>query len=402
MTEKNNNIIQAGNDFMFPGTSVKVLQKLPVETYHVTFNPMSGFGLEKLESNFTVPENTKVFGGRDVKVKMVEDVYRESPKSIGVMLTGNKGIGKTLFACMVSAKMQEAFSMPTIIVDSTSGARHSAQLAEYIDTLPSNLLIMFDEFEKMVDKEEQQGFLGLFDGMSTNKRLYMITANNDNGVNQYFKGRPGRFFFDFKFSYLNPSEVVEYVKYYYPELEKSEEEYLSELARMFDINYDKLNALTTLRKVGYSFYEGVQNLNLELIQSGWGGNYQDAIINMVVKNKKTGEVVYEDTFEKGVNLLGITTGKETIRYDLRNSDNFSRYSDVTAEGFIKKQDGSYVSVNAKVDLTHDDDEPEYDKYVKTKITLEASIHITPKPKTIGNADLNALGKTYGYGVAETL
>lgn len=383
---------------MFPGTMVKVLDKLPVATYHITFDPMSGFGLEKLEDNFTVSSNTKVFGHRDLKVKMVEDVYRESPKSIGVMLTGNKGIGKTLFARMVSTSMQDKFNMPTVIVDSNSGAKHSSQLAGYIDTLPSNILVMFDEFEKMVDTDEQQGFLGLFDGMSVNKRLYMITANAENGVNQYFKGRPGRFFFDFKFSYLNPEEVVEYVKYYYPDLENNEAEYLSELARMFDINYDKLNALTMLRKVGYSFYEGVQNLNLELIPNGWSHSYQYATVNLTVKIKDTGEEVYNDTFEQSIDLLGISNGTENRGFDLRNSRNFSGYSYVLSKGFIKKQDGSYSSIDTDIRLTSDTDEPEYDKYVKPGTKLEASIKITPKPKTIGNEAIGELSKAYGYKI----
>ena len=183
MTKKENTVVQSGKGFLFLDSSVKVMDKLPVGTYHVTFNPVSGFGLEKRESPFTLPDGYKTFGNREAKVKMVTDVYKSSDKNIGVMLTGAKGIGKTLFARMVATATQKELDMPTIIVDTTSGANNSDPLSEFIETLPGDILVMFDEFEKLADRDEQQGFLGLFDGMTNTKRMYMITANEERKLN---------------------------------------------------------------------------------------------------------------------------------------------------------------------------------------------------------------------------
>lgn len=399
MTKKENTIVQSGKGFLFLDSSVKVMDKLPVGTYHVTFNPMSGFGLEKRESPFTLPEGYKTFGNREAKVKMVTDVYKSSDKNIGVMLTGAKGIGKTLFARMVATATQKELDMPTIIVDTTSGANNSGPLSEFIETLPGDILVMFDEFEKLADKEDQQGFLGLFDGMTNTKRMYMITANEERKLNDYLLGRPGRFFFSFKFSSLSPEETLEYVGHFISDLTKNDKRYLEELSRLFYLNYDKLNALVKMYKAGYSFYDGVQNINLQLTSTEYGsGIYKDSLVHIEITDESTGEKVYDSTFENRINLLGVTsTQGSSVDFDLRDENKvFDSYSWVTAEGFVlDAKSGAYVSTNVSIELSKDDDYKGY-KFFKDKTPLVGTVTIKPKANTVTNSTLANISKAYGY------
>ena len=135
-------IINFGTNYMILGEDAKVIDKLPIATYRINFSMDSGYSLNKVESDFTIKNTQEVFGNREPKVEMIEKAFLSSDSSIGVLLTGEKGIGKTLFARMVSTNMARQ-GIPAVIVDGNSIGKVSS-LSRYLDTLPSNIRIMFD------------------------------------------------------------------------------------------------------------------------------------------------------------------------------------------------------------------------------------------------------------------
>lgn len=378
-------IISFGNDYMVLDGDAKVMDNLPKGTFHVTFSPMRGYGLERLESEFTIPETQHVFGRREGRVDMIEDSYNDSERSVGVMLTGEKGIGKTLFSRMVATRMRK-HDMPTIIVDGSSVGNANG-LANFLDTLPSNVVIMFDEYEKVFDEEKQNALLGLFDGTSITKRMYIITANNTYKLNDYIKGRPGRFLFDIKFNFLNDKDVEEYLTYHLPELPKSELGFAKKLSTLYDLNYDMLNALVRMRKIGYSFLDSIETLNLGLKDSYGDTSKKDVDIVIEITDKHTKEVTTV-TDSRSFNMLHqlSDTDKKSV-YGLHNDkygyDSYLNYS------YLQEVDGKYIAVNPE--FIPDEDETD----VKSN-QLAVNVVVTPKPVVGVDNRLANLSKTYGY------
>jgi DNA replication protein DnaC len=69
---------------------------LPVGTYEIGFHKMMGFFL-KDHADLDVKEE-KVYGSSPVKVEKVLKGFQKVDRNFGVILSGKKGIGKSLFA----------------------------------------------------------------------------------------------------------------------------------------------------------------------------------------------------------------------------------------------------------------------------------------------------------------
>jgi len=69
---------------------------------------------------------------------------------------------------------------------------------------------MFDEFEKIYDKEEQEELLTLLDGIYSSKKLFLITSNDKWRVDQHMRNRPGRIFYMVEFKGLDGDFIREY------------------------------------------------------------------------------------------------------------------------------------------------------------------------------------------------
>lgn len=69
-----------------------------------------------------------------------------------------------------------------------------------------------DEFEKIFNEEDEEtvAFLGLLDGLSTVKRMYIATVNAPEVLPVQFINRPGRFHYHIQFPYPSDKEIREY------------------------------------------------------------------------------------------------------------------------------------------------------------------------------------------------
>ena len=71
-------------------------------------------------------------------------------------------------------------------------------------------MVLFDEFEKVYDSDEQEEMLTLLDGVFPSKKLFVLTCNDKWRVNQHMRNRPGRIFYMLDFTGLDEDFVVEY------------------------------------------------------------------------------------------------------------------------------------------------------------------------------------------------
>lgn len=157
---------------------------------------------------FRLPE--KIYGGHDGFSTRCLKTFRELGKGMAVLLSGNKGSGKTLTA----KRMAMESGMPVLTVGAPySGVAFNAFLTD----IPCPVMVLIDEFEKLYDRgENRNNFLSLLDGASDNKHLFILTSNDPN-IGEYFSNRPGRVRYHRKYSETDSRMLQEMIRDMMPE-----------------------------------------------------------------------------------------------------------------------------------------------------------------------------------------
>lgn len=96
--------IQSGNTFRIYDNSMKTYDQLPPNAYLVNFSEQTGFFLT-LYSDISI--NEKVYGVHTGKINKVFNAFQQFNRNLGVILSGDKGIGKSLFSKMLAQKAME-------------------------------------------------------------------------------------------------------------------------------------------------------------------------------------------------------------------------------------------------------------------------------------------------------
>ena len=91
------NIVNAGSRYQVYGEDVKTYKELPIATYSVGFNPMMGFWLIK-HDDLAINEDT-IYGNHARRAEKILKSFAVSERNFGVILSGKKGIGKSLHDC---------------------------------------------------------------------------------------------------------------------------------------------------------------------------------------------------------------------------------------------------------------------------------------------------------------
>lgn len=133
-------IIENGTTYSVYGDGLVVLDNLPPAVYKVCFAQFQGFFLEK-QSDLEVKEE-KIYGIHEAKADKVLCRFQSSRKNLGAILSGSKGIGKSLFARVLANKAIEV-GMPVILV-----SEYIPGMENFIDSIKSEAMVLFDEFDK--------------------------------------------------------------------------------------------------------------------------------------------------------------------------------------------------------------------------------------------------------------
>jgi hypothetical protein len=257
-------IVNTGNNFKIYDNSLQTFDNLPTQSYIVRYDKMSGFFLETYP-NIEITE--KIYGVHREKVAKVMNSFKIFDRNLGVILSGAKGIGKSICAKLL-AEDAIAQGYPLIVVN-----QYIPGIADYIASIEQEVVVLFDEFDKTFfsgDRDSigdpQTEMLTLFDGLSMGKKLFVVTCNELKNLNDYLVNRPGRFHYHFRFDYPTDGEVREYLtdklgKELFGEIEK-----VVAFAHKVDLNYDCLRSIAFELSNGSSFEEAIADLNIMNIQ----------------------------------------------------------------------------------------------------------------------------------------
>jgi SpoVK/Ycf46/Vps4 family AAA+-type ATPase len=178
-----------------------------------------------------------------------------------VILSGDKGIGKSLFARLLGRKAVEN-GIPVLIVD-----KYIENIGTFIDEIDQEIMVLFDEFDKtfskgMRDEDPQVTMLSLFDGVSPRKKLFVVTCNELRGLNGFMVNRPGRFHYHLRFDYPGAKDIREYLEDALMDEYKGEIDSVIEFSNRVGLNYDCLRSIAFELNQGLSFAEAIKDINI--------------------------------------------------------------------------------------------------------------------------------------------
>ena len=258
-------IVSTGSTYMIYSDDLKTFDKLPVGTYEVEFSMMQGFFLTKKDN---VELTEKIYGVHESKADKILESFKHTDRNLGVILSGNKGIGKSLTAKLLAKKAVDK-GFPVILVN--NGYKG---IASYLSDIKQECVVLFDEFDKTFktgsngrrgepgDGGAQDEFLTLFDGLDQGKKLFVVTCNSLSDLSDFLVNRPGRFHYHLRFGYPTIDEIREYLtdkleSQYYDQIEE-----VVKFSNMTDLNYDCLRAIAFELNMGTPFKEAIKDLNI--------------------------------------------------------------------------------------------------------------------------------------------
>lgn len=264
--------LRSGSSFRVSSKeSLDLHEQLPAGNYIIKEDQYGNLYLDKIE-DFTRP--TKLYGDALKNTDRILRTFHERSHSTGVMLTGEKGSGKTLLAKNISIQLA-AQGIPTIVINS---ALNGDKFNKILQDIEQPCMVLFDEFEKVYDREDQPAILTLLDGVFGSKKLYVLTCNDKWRVDSHMRNRPGRIYYMLDFKGLSTEFITEYCQEVLTETKHIDK--ICSIASLFgEFNFDMLKALVEeMNRYGESPQEALCILNAKP-EFDDGTRYNVTIIN---------------------------------------------------------------------------------------------------------------------------
>jgi hypothetical protein len=228
--------LKSGNTYKVSSKEALDLhEKLPAGNYVIKEDPFGNMYLQGID-DFEI--RGKTYGDHTRNCERILNTFQDRPNTTGVMLTGEKGSGKSLLAKAVSINGAR-LGMPTIVINAPwAGDKFNS----FLQSIDQPTIILFDEFEKVYPSEVQEQILTLLDGVFPSKKLFMLTCNDKWRVDSHMRNRPGRIYYMMDFKGLSADFITEYCE---DNLNaKQHIEKIIQIASLFsEFNFDMLKAL---------------------------------------------------------------------------------------------------------------------------------------------------------------
>ena len=323
-----------------------ILDKLPPHTYNVAFHIELGFYLTR-SPDFTLPP--KLYGNTAKVSERILRTFQDRSNSTGVLLVGTKGSGKSL-AMKKTALDGQALGIPVIIVGS---AFKGDAFNKFIQSIEQEAILIFDEFEKVYDKDDQNVLLTLFDGIFSSKKLFLLTVNDKYGMNEYMQNRPGRIYYYLEYKGLETQFIREYCE---DKLKNPNHlEQILQYSGLFkDFNFDMLQALVEeLNRYDETVKEALSILNIKY--DGYAPLYNAVFYDVdgkEIDEKHAGPRNVRNLFSQPkFNYRVLKKGKKPDVHDDTSSEWFDEDADEDEwEGFSVSTVGAHVTKSSDLSV----------------------------------------------------
>lgn len=179
---------------------------IPAGVYQVAEMPFGGPIFLKPSEPFCLP--TKLYGDTVETSKRIMNTHLTRKTSTGILLVGEKGSGKSLLAKHLAL---DAISRGWPVIMITS-AWTGDKFVAFLENIKQDCVLLFDEFEKIYDSDAQEQMLSLFDGLTTTKKMFILTCNDKHKIDTNMINRPGRIYYNIQFGGLTPEFIEDYAK----------------------------------------------------------------------------------------------------------------------------------------------------------------------------------------------
>jgi len=182
-----------------------MINALSPAIYKLKYDKKEGYRLEYYSQHFSV--TGKNYGDINNHVDIFWNTFIKSKNSLGVMLTGAAGSGKTRVGEILS-NLGIDHGMAVVMVTEVT---INIELVPFIDSL-HNMVVLFDEFSKNIPMRMQSKMLTMFSSIGPNKKLFIITENESRSVSPFIRCRPGRIRYAVDYDRIKENVVNEYCK----------------------------------------------------------------------------------------------------------------------------------------------------------------------------------------------
>ena len=194
---------------------IKLGQQVPLGFWKLDAAQFKGIFLKKTDFKLS---HGKIYGKSQNIADHIVQAYKCTPedKNMGVLLSGGRGLGKTLTTRLVIEQL--AKTHPIIIVSDYFNG-----MVDFLENLKGCVILM-DEFEKVMggnirgndaenEQTKQETLLSLLDGNTgSSGNLFLLTVNNTYKLDENLKSRPGRIRYHYRFVSETADVVREYCK----------------------------------------------------------------------------------------------------------------------------------------------------------------------------------------------